>query len=61
MEVRIQIMKPKKIKSEAEVNARIRNAVQSAVNELSVKNRCFVEFYVYIDGDPISEKIIYLN
>lgn len=61
MEVRIQIMKPKKIKSEKEINPGVRKAVQSAVNELHVKSRCFVEFYVYIDGDPISQKIIYLN
>lgn len=62
MEVRIQIMKPKKIKSEKEINPGVRKAVQSAMNELKgVKHRCFVEFYVYIDGDPISQKIIYLN
>jgi len=56
MKVKIHIMKSKKF----DTNHGIRKAVQKALEEYNF-NRCTTIMFVYIDGDPMSEKIIFLN
>lgn len=54
-------MKSKKIKS-AERNPGIKRAIENALKAVGKnKSKCTVTMFVYIDGDPESEKIFFLN
>ena len=56
MKVNIHIMKSKKFNT----NLGVRAAVQRAFQEHNL-NKCTTIMFVYIDGDPILQKIIFLN
>lgn len=61
MKVNILLMKSKKIKS-AERNPGIKRAIENALKAVDKrKSKCTVTMFVYIDGDPESEKIFFLN
>jgi hypothetical protein len=60
MKVNIQLMKSKFMKKER--NPGIKRAIDAAISELNTGNGgCTVTMFVYIDGDPNSEKVIFLN
>lgn len=53
-------MKSKRIKKER--NPGIKRAIENALNAVGKnKSKCTVTMFVYIDGDPESEKIFFLN
>ena len=60
MRVNIQLMKSKFMKKER--NPCIKRAIDAALLELNTGNGgCTVTLFIYIDGDPISQKVIFLN
>lgn len=60
MKVNIQLMKSKRIKKER--NPGIKRAIDNALKAVGKnKSKCTVTMFVYIDGDPESEKIFFLN
>lgn len=58
MKLNIHIMKSRKI-NDKQTN-RIKRAAQIAFVEYEL-SRCTTIMFVYIDGDPILQKIIFLN
>ena len=60
MKVNIQLMKSKIMKKER--NPGIKRAIDAALLELNTGNSSgTMTLFVYIDGDPISQKVIFLN
>ena len=60
MKVNIQLMKSKLMKKER--NPGIKRAIDAALLELNSGNSSgTMTLFVYIDGDPISQKVIFLN
>lgn len=60
MKVNIQLMKSKLMKKER--NPGIKRAIDAALLELNTGNSSgTMTLFVYIDGDPISQKVIFLN
>jgi hypothetical protein len=60
MKVNIQLMKSNLMKKER--NPGIKRAIDAALLELNTGNSSgTMTLFVYIDGDPISQKVIFLN
>ena len=60
MKVNIKLMKSKLMKKER--NPGIKRAIDAALLELNTGNSSgTMTLFVYIDGDPISQKVIFLN